>query len=127
MPAIIPGIHTNPNDFSISRRGSRLAYTALRTYGATVTVGSAPSARPASIWPTWAMTSARKRSEAWAQAFIALAMIMLPTGTSIAMFVRSVPLAIITAITVPEPAAMAQKEINSDPLTSRERRDAVMA
>ena len=47
--------------------------------------GSAPSARPASIWPTCAVTSALNRSIDCAQAFIALAMIMLPTGTRIAM------------------------------------------
>src|SRR5215471_2880736 len=48
MPAIIPGIHTRPSDFIMSRRGSKLAYTALWTWGATVTAGSAPSAKPAS-------------------------------------------------------------------------------
>jgi hypothetical protein len=42
----------------------------------------------------------------WAHAFMALAMIMLPTGTSIAMLALSAPIASMLAITMPEPAAI---------------------
>ena len=43
---------------------------------------------------------------AWAHEFMALAMIMLPTGTSVASSAENAPMANRAAITTPEPAAI---------------------
>src|SRR4029077_187055 len=86
--------------------GIRLASNELCRYGAKLDLPSAPNASAVSISPTCARTSERNRFRARPFVFIALAISMLPTGTSVVIGVSITPSHVISAITDPAPQAM---------------------
>src|SRR6516162_6186830 len=122
MPVIRPGIHTMPRERRLSIAGIREEWMLLSTYRLTVVGGVAPRARAVSISPVWASTSARKRFSASPLVFIALAIIMLPTGMSEVMAVSITPAHVMMAVTAPAPTAIAHVDTFRAPGMFRARR-----